>query len=413
MKPIIYSSREHSLDPSLVDPDALHVIHKLKEAGHSAYLVGGGVRDLLLKRKPKDFDISTSALPEEVKQIFRRSCILIGRRFRLAHVRFGHKVIEVATFRAGENEGDLIVQDNVWGTAEGDALRRDFTINGLFYDPETHEIIDYVGGWHDLQAHTLKIIGHPETRFKQDPVRMIRLLKFRARFGFEIDDESRRALAACREEIVKSSPARLLEEILRMLESGASAPFFMLMHEAGLLEQLLPPVSHYLHGPHADEVFKFLSAADRFHAANPKITLDRAILMSCLLFPILETEVRNHYLNKGLTPHIGDIMMLTSTLLRAVLTASFSHFPRRISTTANFILTTQYRLTTPSGKRQVRPRLFRIKEFELALKFLKIRAIADEQLLEDYAAWKALYQQHTHHAHHKGHPPPRTRRRPR
>ncbi len=409
-KPHIYSLNEHALDPTLVDPDALHVIHKLKEAGHEAYLVGGGVRDLLLKRKPKDFDISTSALPEEVKQVFRRSCLLIGRRFRLAHVRFGHKVIEVATFRSGENEGDLIVHDNVWGTAEEDALRRDFTINGLFYDPERQEIIDYVDGWHDLLAHTLKVIGDPETRFKQDPVRMIRLLKFRARFGFDIDPETHQAMLNCRKEIIKSSPARLLEEILRMLESGASARFFMLLHESGLLELLLPPLSHFLHGRSGEEIYKCLAAADKFHAANPT-TLDRAILTSCLLFPILETEVRNHFLDKGDTPHVGDIMMLTSTLLREVLTASFSHFPRRISTTANFILTTQYRLTPPGNKRHVRPRLFRIKEFELALKFLKLRAIADEKLLEEYTAWKALYQQHSRPSHHRGSPPPRRRSR--
>lgn len=407
MKPQIYSASEHTLDPALIDQDALYVIHKLREAGHTAYLVGGGVRDLLLKRKPKDFDISTSALPEDVKQIFRRSCILIGRRFRLAHVRFGHKVIEVATFRAGENEGDLIIHDNVWGTAEEDAMRRDFTINGLFYDPATKEIIDYVGGWHDIQAHTLRTIGNPPNRFKQDPVRMIRLLKFRARFGFDIDDESRKALIACREEIRKSSPARLLEEIMRMLESGASARFFLLMHESGMLELLLPPLSHFLHGPEGELIFKYLAAADKFHAANPKMFLDRAILICCLLYPILETEIRHHFLDQGRTPHIGDILHLTSALLKAVLTSSFSHFPRRITTAANFILTTQYRFTPLSGRRHVRPRLFRIKEFDLALKFLKIRAIADEKVLEDYASWKALYQQHSRHPpHHKGHPAP-------
>lgn len=227
MQPKIYSVSEHVIDQSLIDPDALLTINKLREAGHTAYLVGGGVRDLLLKRAPKDFDISTSALPEQVKQVFHRNCILIGRRFRLAHVRFGHKILEVSTFRSGENDSDLILQDNKWGSAQEDVLRRDFTINGLYYDPSNHTIIDYVGGWEDIQKNMLRTIGDPYIRFKQDPVRMIRLLKFRARFGLDIDMESRKALVNCRDEIVKSSPARVLEEIFRMLESGASAPFFV------------------------------------------------------------------------------------------------------------------------------------------------------------------------------------------
>src|SRR5262249_34556430 len=148
MNPTIYEQTSHQVSLDEVDPDALKVIKTLQKAGHTAYIVGGGVRDLLLKQKPKDYDISTSAKPEEIKQLFRGQCLLIGRRFRLAHIRFGKKIIEVATFRAGDNESDqLIVHDNVWGTPEQDVLRRDFTINGLFYDPSTETIIDYVGGY--------------------------------------------------------------------------------------------------------------------------------------------------------------------------------------------------------------------------------------------------------------------------
>ena len=229
MQAKIFHATDHDIDHHQIDRDALYVINRLKEAGFEAYLVGGGVRDLLIKKTPKDFDISTSARPEQIKQLFGRNCILIGRRFRLAHVRFGHKILEVATFRAGENDSDLIIQDNVWGSPEEDVMRRDFTINGLFYDPTNHSVIDFVGGWEDIHKKVLRTIGEPNVRFKQDPVRMIRLLKFQARYNFEIVPEVQKALTNCKEELIKSSPARILEEIFRMLESGYSSPFFHLM----------------------------------------------------------------------------------------------------------------------------------------------------------------------------------------
>jgi poly(A) polymerase len=408
VQPKIYLAHQHGIDLSLIDPDALTVIRKLRQAGHTAYLVGGSVRDLLLKRTPKDFDISTSALPEQIKQIFQRQCLLIGRRFRLAHIRFGHKVLEVSTFRSGENEDDLIVHDNEWGTPEQDVLRRDFTINGLFYDPSSQTVIDYVGGWEDIQKHMLRTIGDPYVRFKQDPVRMIRLLKFRARYQFEINLECRKALLKCRENIIKSSPARILEEIFRMLESGASAPFFLLMTESKLLELLFPTLTHFLEGKYGQETYKYLAAADKINSGNLKKPLDRSVLMSALMFPILETEIKTQFIHKGTTPHIGEVMIITSALLKAIVTTSFSHFPRRISSTSGFILTTQYRLTPLSGKRHIRPRLLRMKEFEAALNLLKIRSLVEEHHLEAYQDWKALYRQYErqreHRTHH--HPPP-------
>lgn len=241
-----YPVDEHLLPLDKVDSDALYVMEKLRHAGHTAYLVGGSVRDLLLQKKPKDFDISTSAKPEEIKQLFR-NCILIGRRFRLAHIRFGRKILEVSTFRSGDNESDtLILRDNVWGTPEEDVLRRDFTINGLFYDPASQTIIDYVGGYPDIQRKYLRTIGQAFLRFKQDPVRMLRLLKFQARFGLEIDPDALVALLECRGEIMKSSQARVLEELLRMLESGSSESFFKLMTEYGMLELMLPVLAQFL-----------------------------------------------------------------------------------------------------------------------------------------------------------------------
>jgi poly(A) polymerase len=399
VQPKTYHATEHDIDSSLIDSDALYIIDKLRQAGYKAYLVGGSVRDLLVKKEPKDFDISTSAKPEEIKQIFHRQCILIGRRFRLAHIRFGHKIIEVSTFRSGENEGDLIIQDNVWGSPEEDVLRRDFTINGLFYDPVTHSIIDFVGGWEDIKKRVLRTIGPPEIRFKQDPVRMIRLLKFRARFGFEIDPLCRKALLHCKEEILKSSPARILEEIFRMLESGAGTPFFNLMKESGLLKLLFPQLALFLEAPEGKWVYHYLSMADKINLKNIKKPLERGVLTSCLVFPILEKALREQYLAKKHIPHLGEVMTLTSSVIKNIVTSAFSHFPRRISSIMAFILTNQYRLT-PLGGKKLRPRLFRSKEFGLALQFLQIRAMVDKKLVDTYNQWMEFYKQNERPSEH-------------
>jgi poly(A) polymerase len=410
VQPKIYFASEHDIDHSMIDPDALFILSRLRDAGYIAYLVGGSVRDLLVKKTPKDFDISTSARPEQLKSLFHRNCILIGRRFRLAHIRLGHKIFEVSTFRSGDTaDSDLILHDNQWGTPEQDVLRRDFTINGLFYDPSNHSVIDYVGGWEDIHKHILRSIGEPEARFRQDPVRMIRLLKFRARFGFEIAEDSRKALVKCRNEIIKSSPARILEEILRMLESGAAAPFFKLMKESGLLMLLFPALNKALQSYCGGQIYQFLTAADKINLTNIKNPLDRPILTSCLLFPMLEEKMKTEYLNQGLTPHVGEITLTVNSLINNAMVASFSHFPRRLSSSMSFILTTQYRLIPLSGKRHVRPKLFSNKEFDLAMKFLKIRALLDEGLVDSYVSWKDHYRAHdrhgkNHHYHHSKRP---------
>lgn len=404
VQPKIYSANDHDIDPTLIDPDAIYVLKKLKEAGFVAYLVGGSVRDLLVKKQPKDFDISTSAKPEQIKQVFQRNCLLIGRRFRLAHIRFGHRILEVSTFRSGDNDSDLIVHDNCWGTPEEDVLRRDFTINGLYYDPSTHTVIDYVGGWEDIHKHLLRTIGEPIVRFKQDPVRMIRLLKFQSRFNFHIDQQTSSALVKCIQEIVKSSPARILEEILRMLESGASEPFFRLMASSGLLELLFPCLDHFLQGEFGEDVYRLLKAADEINK-NHKKPIDRAILLSCLLFPILEREIQLVFLNEHKIPHYSEILMITSSLIKGLIISSFAHFPKRLSSEAGFILSTQYRLIPLNGKRHLRSKLSHNKEFELALRFLKIRALADKTLTESYEWWSNQRKQIERHGH-KPHPAP-------
>ena len=242
-----------SLDRAGIDPDADRVVRKLNRAGYKAYLVGGCVRDLLVGRKPKDFDVATSATPNDVRATFR-NCRIIGRRFRLAHVFFGAKIIEVSTFRANprddEGERDLLIRrDNVFGTETEDARRRDFTINGLFYDVEKEEVIDHVGGLADLDAQKIRTIGDPDVRFQEDPVRMLRAIKFAARLDFGFDPSTFRALLRWRTEISKCAPPRLLEEVHRLLRGGAARRSFELLVETGGLAVLSPYLAGLLEGP--------------------------------------------------------------------------------------------------------------------------------------------------------------------
>jgi len=408
VRPKEFVADDHEIDPAHVDSDALHILRKLKDAGHTAYLVGGSVRDLLVQREPKDFDISTSARPQEIKKIFRRNCFLIGKRFRLAHIRFGKKIIEVSTFRSGENDSDLIVRDNTWGSEEEDVIRRDFTINGLFYDPFEHKVIDYVGGWEDIHKRVLRSIGDPLVRFKQDPVRMLRLIKFRARFGFDIDEQTKQALITSRKEITKSSPARILEEMLRMLESGAAARFFNLMVQARMLHLLFPMLSDILENEDENQIYDLLQVADQINQQQPKSPLSRPILTACLLFPLVDQALKKKFIDKDKVPHLGDVMMTTSSVIKEFVLTSFSHLPKKLSTVASAIIAMQYRLTPLSGKQSIRHKSLSMKEFPDALHFLKMRAALDPELLKPFKAWNNAWRQHlkkgVQQKHH--HPPP-------
>ena len=311
--PVIIPRAEHLLSRRQVDPEALKVLYRLHQNGYVAYLVGGSVRDLLLGRRPKDFDIGTSAHPYQVKRLFR-NCWIIGRRFRLAHVRFGPKTIEVATFRrlvsaaeqAAADAGDdilasipdgvpltsedrdrLVHRDNTFGTPEEDAFRRDFTINALFYDIATFSIIDYTGGLEDLQAGLVRSIGDPVERFQEDPVRMLRAVAMAARLDFVIDPPIDEAIAAHRDEIARSAPARLVEEFYKLLRSGSAEKAFRMMAERRLLE----PIAPELQARSGDALWESLAALDayrqRFETAPDALT--NAILLGSLLLPLGHT----------------------------------------------------------------------------------------------------------------------------
>src|SRR3954470_8731041 len=301
-EPRIVPRQEHPISRRDIDPDALKVLYRLRQGDHIAYLVGGSVRDLLLGRRPKDFDIGTSAHPAQVKKLFR-NCWIIGRRFRLAHVKFGQKVIEVATFRrqvaVGEEvvqdgvpapdpstpEGELLVHhDNTFGTPEEDAFRRDFTINALAYDIATFSIIDFVGGLEDLRAGVVRSIGDPDVRITEDPVRMIRAIAIAARLGFTIERSLLQSIRKHRHEILKSSLPRLLEEYYKILRAGSAEKAFRQLAEVGLLE----PISTELHRGATDPLWQSLAAVDEYRRQfeSTPDTLSNAILLGSLLVPL-------------------------------------------------------------------------------------------------------------------------------
>ena len=247
-----------ALDRALIDADADRVVRRLARAGFKAYLVGGCVRDLLVGRTPKDFDVATSATPNEVRALFR-NCRIIGRRFRLAHVFFGPKIIETSTFRANPREDEdpdedlLIRRDNVFGTETEDARRRDFTINGLFYDVEQEQVIDHVHGLDDLDARMVRTIGDPDIRFREDPVRILRAIKFAARLDFDIEPATYAALLRQRGEISKCAAPRVVEEIYRLLRGGAARRSIELLVETGVLDVLSPHLASLYAAPTGDE----------------------------------------------------------------------------------------------------------------------------------------------------------------
>src|SRR5512136_1333347 len=289
MAPRILPRPEHTVSRKAIDADALKVLYRLKNHGFVAYLVGGGVRDLLLGRRPKDFDIGTSAHPHQVKRLFK-NCFIVGRRFRLCHVRFGKKIVEVSTFRRqAEPEGEetLIRRDNTFGTPEEDAFRRDFTVNALFYDIATFSVIDWVGGLEDLKARVIRTIGDPEVRFREDPVRMLRAVALAARLGFSIDPLTAEAIRALRGEIVRSSPARILEEFYKILRQGRSRETLEMLHRHGLLTYLLPEADRAV-ASGQEALVGSLSRLDEYRRAGlaSPDQLTNPLLMGSLLVPL-------------------------------------------------------------------------------------------------------------------------------
>ncbi len=343
--PVIVKREEHTLSRSRIDEDALKVLNRLARYNHTAYLVGGGVRDLLLDRVVKDFDIATSAHPNEIKSLFR-NCRLIGRRFRLAHILFrGGKVIEVSTFRqhAGfSDEGDLLIKsDNTFGTPEEDARRRDFTINGLFYSITDFSVIDYVGGLDDLRRRVIRTIGDPNIRLREDPIRSLRAIRIAARLGFEIEAGTREAMTAHREEIWKCAAPRILDEFVRMLNQGAAAASFPLLAELGMIEGLLPGFAKAYADPSTREkIQRNLVSLDAHQ--KPHGGLPAGLALAVLYHQIFAAAV-------AVAGPDADRGKIAADLLEADLERL--KFPRAQLEKAVLLLSGQQRLTQPQRRR--------------------------------------------------------------
>ena len=294
---------EHRINRDLISPNAIRVIQELKAAGWEAYLVGGGVRDLLLGGAPKDFDIATNATPEQVQTVFRRARV-IGRRFKIVHVRMGREVLEVTTFRGShtadsgtkqhsvQSERGILLRDNVYGDLESDALRRDFTLNALYYEPESEEVIDYCGGLEDLRRRHLKIIGEPSARYKEDPVRMLRAVRFICKLGLSIDPATERPIREHSEYLREIPAARLFEEVLKLLLSGYARTILDALHEYHLLQHLVPDAAKaFEHGIETQRAMILNASANTDRRISEGKRVTPAFIYAALLWPGLQQRL--------------------------------------------------------------------------------------------------------------------------
>jgi poly(A) polymerase len=429
---LVIPRSEHSISRAAISPNALKVLYRLKEAGYQGFLVGGAVRDLLLGLRPKDFDVATNALPEEVRRLFR-NCRLIGRRFRLAHVFFGSEIIEVATFRAAAaperedaEDADLdaeaapedsslepitpefsppsdsehrafdprgrILRDNIYGTIEEDVWRRDFAANGLYYNIEDFSIWDFVDGMSDIKARRLKLIGDPETRYREDPVRMLRAVRFAAKLDFSIEPNTEQPLKQLAYLLDGVPPARLFDEVLKLFLSGFGAKSYRLLTQYGLFEHLFPQSAAAFSLPpyaYAGEMLELgLANTDARIAADKPVT--PTFLFAVLLWSAVLRELNER--QAGPSPDLALLMQACDTVLRTQ--QSRVAIPRRFAIPMRELLMLQPRFARRSGVKSLS--LLQHPRFRAAYDFLLLRAqvgAADPELAKWWTDIQVLPQE--------------------
>jgi poly(A) polymerase len=406
--PHVIARSEHPISRANISDYALKVLYRLKQAGYQAYLVGGGVRDLLLGREPKDFDVATDAHPEQVRELFR-NCRLIGRRFRLAHVHFGQEIIEVATFRAhhdsaaepdddrddeddwraadGHMENGRILRDNVYGTLEEDAWRRDFTINALYYNIEDFSVVDYVGGMADLARGELRVIGEAATRLREDPVRMLRAVRFAAKLGFRIHPDTEQAIYEIGPLLADMPPSRLFEEILKLFLGGQAVATYELLRHYRLFGYLFPQTEETL--TEEEQGFPHMLVLHALENTDARIADGKPVTPAFLFAALLWEPVRRlaaQYADstplQALQTSAGEIV---SRQLRII------SIPKRFSLPMREIWGLQPRFTSTEGKRPLR--LMSHPRFRAAYDFLLLRAQSGEAstaLAEWWTAFQTL-----------------------
>lgn len=394
----IIPREQHVISRKNISKAALRVLYRLNEAGYQAYLVGGAVRDLLLGGHPKDFDVATNATPEEVKKLFRNSR-LIGRRFRLAHVVYGPEIIEVATFRGtGEEEGDgdrhivdgRIVRDNVWGTIEEDAIRRDFRVNALYYDISDFSVRDYVGGMQDVENRVLHLIGDPATRYREDPVRMLRAVRLAAKLGFRIDEAAAAPFAELGPLLADAAPARLFDESLKLFLAGHGLKSFHMLEQTGLLKFMFPATARAL--KRGDKALRAL-VEQGLANTDARVAEGKSVTPAFLFAVLLWGEVRDlahTWMTKGAEPMTAWENAATRVIAEQCQRVAI---PRRFSLTMEEIWSLQ-----PRFEQVQRKRVFRLlghPRFRAAFDFLVLRA-AESPAIKELGDWWAHAQQLPH-----------------
>jgi poly(A) polymerase len=388
----VIARADHCISRKDISPNALRVLYRLQDAGFEAYIVGGAVRDLLLGGHPKDFDVATNATPEQVKAQFR-NCRLIGRRFRLAHVMYGSEIIEVATFRAAgdDSQGDRqtheeghLIRDNIYGNFEEDAVRRDFTVNALYYTVKDFSVRDFIGGYTDVHNKILKLIGDPETRYREDPVRMLRAVRLAAKLDFSIDEASSKPIPELAYLLESSSSARLFDETLKIFLAGSAEKSMLLLEQHGLLGVMFSDTAKALQTNRSGALRTMLLKAMR--NTDERIKADKSVapgfLFACLLWPAYCRELAVLQ-NSGCDLTVAQQRASDRVTMRQIERIAI---PRRFSMPMHEI----WHLQTRFAQRQ-RKRVFRMlahPRFRAAFDFLELRAFGAPELEEELAFWR-------------------------
>ncbi len=417
-RPRILPRAEHKISRQDIDPNAVKVLYRLHRAGFKAFLVGGGVRDLMVGRRPKDFDAATDARPQEIKRLFRNSRI-IGRRFRLVHVFFKDGIVEVATFRRNPSQNEqgsapgelLITSDNRFGSPREDAFRRDFTINALFYDIADFSLIDYVGGIDDLERQLIRVIGDPGVRFREDPVRMLRACEFAARLGFGIEERTQEAIQRHGKELSKASPARVTEEILALMRCGHVGTAIQWLLELNLLAVLLPE-AYAMVSPQARGLGDFstvLPTIDRWVAEGRE--LSDGVVMSIIVLPKL--LLRRYDMESRGGGYRPLSRRALDDLVHRVIEPFVSRFQlsRARSQALFYALAGFLRFAAASWRSGERARFVRRSGFKDALVLLEILVEATAEGQDELALWRKAAQEASDEAPNRAGVPSRPRRR--
>jgi poly(A) polymerase len=408
LQPRIIPRADHGISRKNISNGALRVLYRLHEAGYKAFLVGGAVRDLLLGGHPKDFDVATDATPEQTRALFR-NCRLIGRRFRLAHVVFGREIVEVATFRGIGEAGDserhvvdgLILRDNVYGIIEEDALRRDFSINALYYDIADFSVRDYVGGIADLQQRTMRLIGDPEQRYREDPVRMLRAARLAAKLDFELAADTEEPIARLAPLLADVAPARLFDESLKLFLSGHGLESLRRLHNLGLLGQILPATAAALAGPNRERFGRLLGYA--FTSTDERIRSDKSVTPAFLFAAMLWEPVRSlaeRLIEEGSDPAVAWTIAVDRVLHEQ---AARIAIPKRFAIAMDEIWSLQARFEQRQKKRVMR--LLAHPRFRAAFDFLVIRAHEEPELQAQVDWWTETQGLDPHDLAERLHPP--------